>query len=301
MLFVRDFAGFTGGHLKFADYMRHTAASGIADPVLYQTPRSRDVSGNIFNDYEGATIDELRPFPAYFLAGEDWFILEAAGIDPGGRPVVNLIQGLRHADPAHPLFAYLARPALRICVSSAVADAIRGHANGDVQVVENGVELDAVVDRRPLAAPPRILIAGFKNPQVARAISARLESHAEVDLVVEQMPRLAFLAKIAAASICVMLPVAREGFFLPPLEAMALERGVVTPDCGGNRAYCRPGENCLMPDYDADALAAAALELAHDQRQLERLAAGGVRTAAKYSVDRERIAYQAALASYLGR
>src|ERR1035437_2096865 len=81
MLFVRDFAGFSGGHLKFADYLRHTATSGVARPVLYQTPRSRAIPGNIFNDYKGATINELRPFPAYFVAGEDWFILDAAGVD----------------------------------------------------------------------------------------------------------------------------------------------------------------------------------------------------------------------------
>ena len=62
MLFVRDFAGFTGGHLKFADYMRHTAASGFAQPVFYQTSRSSAVSNNFFDDYDGPRIEQLRPF-----------------------------------------------------------------------------------------------------------------------------------------------------------------------------------------------------------------------------------------------
>jgi glycosyltransferase involved in cell wall biosynthesis len=301
MLFIRDFAGFTGGHLKFADYIRHTEASGIAEPVLYQTSRSRAVPGNIFNEYNGLTIDELRAFPAYFVAGEDWFVLDSASIDPGPSPVVNLIQGFRHAEPADPLFGCLARPALRICVSPAVAEAIRNYVNGEVHVIENGVEVDAIPDKRPLAGLPRILIAGFKNPDVARAIAARLDCLVQVDLVLEQIPRPAFLARIAASSICIMLPLEREGFFLPPLEAMALGRGVVTPDCGGNRAYCRPGENCLIMPYDADAIAAAALALAHDQRQLERLVAGGLRTAAQASIDRERVAYQTLLARYLAR
>jgi hypothetical protein len=80
MLFVRDFAGFGGGHLKVADYIRHTEASGLARPVLYQTPPSRTSPGNIFNERDYAMINELRPFPAYFLAGEDWFILDRAGV-----------------------------------------------------------------------------------------------------------------------------------------------------------------------------------------------------------------------------
>ena len=301
MLFIRDFARLSGGHLKFADYMTHTAASGFVRPVFYQTSRSDAVLGNIFNNYNGPRIHELRPFPAYFVAGEDWFILEGAGIDPKGAPVVNLIQGLRHAEPTNLLFVCLARPALRICVSPAVADAIRDHANGEVHVIENGIEVGPVPDRRPLGGPARVFVAGLKNPEVAHNVAALLDGLAEVDLVTEPLPRPVFLARMAQASVCVLLPLKREGFFLPPLEGMALGRGVVTPNCGGNRAYCRPGENCLMPTYDAEPLAAAALTLIQDRAQLERLAATGLRTATERSIERERSAYHALLARYLGR
>lgn len=298
MLFVRDFAGFTGGHLKFADYMKHTAASGLAEPVFYQTPRSSAVPNNFFNEYDGRRIDRLRPFPAYFIAGEDWFILDQAGINPGPAPVVNLIQGLRHAEPENPLFGCLARPALRICVSPAVANAIRDDVNGDVHVIENGIETDPLLTRRPFDKPARVLIAGLKNPEVARRIAALLDGYAEVDLFTDLLPRPAFLARMAEASVCVLLPLEREGFFLPPLEAMALGRGVITPDCIGNSAYCRPGENCLMPIYGAEALAAAARTLTHDVAQLERLAAAGLKTATQHSIERERNAYHVLLASY---
>jgi glycosyltransferase involved in cell wall biosynthesis len=301
MLFVRDFAGFSGGHLKFSDYMKHTAASGLATPVLYQTPRSRAVPGNIFNDHNGATIDELRPFPAYFVAGEDWFILDEAGVDPGGAPVVNLIQGFRHAVPRSPLFVCLARPALRICVSSAVASAIRDYANGEVIVIENGVEVGLVGNTRSVDPPARVMIAGLKNPAGARQVAVRLSGVAEVDLITHQLPREIFLARIAQASICIMLPLAAEGFFLPPLEAMALGRGVITPACSGNLCYCVPGVNCLMPHYNADALADAAMTLIHDGAQLAGLAMGGLKTAAERSIEVERAAYHAVLAHYIGR
>jgi glycosyltransferase involved in cell wall biosynthesis len=82
---------------------------------------------------------------------------------------------------------------------------------------------------------------------------------------------------------------------------MALGRGVITPDCIGNSAYCRPGENCLMPIYVADALAAAARILIDDGAQLQRLAAAGLKTASQRSIERERNAYHALLASYLGQ
>jgi glycosyltransferase involved in cell wall biosynthesis len=302
MLFVRDFAGFTGGHLKYLDYLKHTAASELVEPVLYQTARSRVVPGNIFNDYEGPTIDRLQPFPAYFIAGEDWFILENAGIELDEAPIVNLIQDPRHAEPASPLFACLARPALRICVSPAVADAIREHANGDVDIICNGIEVAPHQAERPLGGPARVFVAGLKNTEVARAIAARLDGLVEVDLVTEPLPRSVFLARIAEATICIFLPKMRgEGFFLPPLEAMALGRGVIVPDCGGNRAYCQPGQNCLMPAYDPEALASGALMLLRSRTQLQRLADAGRKTAAELSIEKERSAYHALLARYLGR
>jgi Glycosyl transferases group 1 len=299
MLFVRNFTEFAGGHLKFLAYMNHTAASGLASPILYQPPRPRTVHGNIFNDYKGATIDKVRSFPAYFVAGDDWFILDKAGVDLGAAPVVNLVQGFRHADPHSPLFACLARPALRICVSPAVANAIRDHVNGDVFVIENGVEVGHVLPRRPLEGPARVMIVGLKNPTMAREVAACLTGVSKVDLIVDPLPRERFLARIAEASICIMLPLAQEGFYLPPLEAMALGRGVITPDCKGNLCYCEPGVNCLMPDYTADALADAARALIYDAAQLARLATGGLKTAARRSIEKERTAYHAILARYI--
>jgi hypothetical protein len=301
MLFVRDFAGFFGGHLKYLDYMKHTAASELVEPVLYQTAHSRGAPGNVFNDYEGRTIDRLQPFPAYFIAGEDWFILEGAGIKVDEAPIVNLIQGFRHAEPENPLFTCLARPALRICVSPAVADAIGEHANGDVHTICNGIEVAPQQAERPLGSPARVFVAGLKNSEVARATAARLDGLVEVDLVTEPLPRPVFLTRIAEATVCIFLPVMREGFFLPPLEAMALGRGVIVPDCGGNRAYCQPGQNCLMPAYDPEALAAGALMLVRNDAQLQRLADAGRKTAAELSIEKERSAYHALLARYLGR
>jgi glycosyltransferase involved in cell wall biosynthesis len=289
MLFVRDFAGLTGGHLKVRDYLFHTSTSGILEPVLYQTPRSRRMPDNIFNRFGGHVIDELREFPAYFVAGEDWFILDAAKICPKGPCVINLIQGLRHADRSHPLFACLQRPAVRICVSPPVASAIQPHANGTVLVIENSIELPQM-SVQPLG-PQRVLIAGYKNPVLARAIAALVAPFAEVDLLLDFLPRESFLARIAQSSVSIMLPLPQEGFYLPALEAMALGRGVVTPDCGGNASFCQHGVNCLMPEYEAAPISQAARLLLTDRELLDRLAAGGLSTAAQRSIGAERAAY----------
>ena len=73
-----------------------------------------------------------------------------------------------------------------------------------------------------------------------------------------------------------------EGFCLPPLEAMAAGCPVVCTDAHGNRDYCVDGENCLIPEADAEAVAAAIRRVLTDAPLRERLAAGGRRTAAEY-------------------
>src|SRR4051794_8205874 len=73
-----------------------------------------------------------------------------------------------------------------------------------------------------------------------------------------------------------------EGFCLPPLEAMAAGCAVVCTDAHGNRDYCVAGENCLMPEPSADAIAAALRRVLEDRALRERLVANGGDTAARY-------------------
>ncbi len=71
-----------------------------------------------------------------------------------------------------------------------------------------------------------------------------------------------------------------EGFGLPPLEAMACGRAVVTTDCGGVREFARPNENCLMTQpADPPALAKAIERLVRDPCERERLVETGTLTA----------------------
>jgi glycosyltransferase involved in cell wall biosynthesis len=79
----------------------------------------------------------------------------------------------------------------------------------------------------------------------------------------------------------------REGFGLPPLEAMASGCAVVTTDCGGVVDYARHDENCLLiSPGDRHALAAAIARLIADAALRDRLAAEAIRTAAMWPRER---------------
>jgi glycosyltransferase involved in cell wall biosynthesis len=73
-----------------------------------------------------------------------------------------------------------------------------------------------------------------------------------------------------------------EGFCLPILESMATGGAVVCTDADGNQDFCIDGENCLMPEADAGAIAAAVSRLLADSTLRARLGQAGRRTATGY-------------------
>jgi GT2 family glycosyltransferase len=74
-----------------------------------------------------------------------------------------------------------------------------------------------------------------------------------------------------------------EGFCLPVLEAMATGVPVVCTDADGNRDFCRDGENCLMPEPEPRAVAAAIARLLNDADLRRKLSSGGLATARAYN------------------
>lgn len=260
LLFRRDYRGFSGGHLKVWHYFRHATRSTRFMPRVHLTPQSVDDRSNPWRGLDPPPLPEWRPAEAaaLFVAGLDWeAVPERLPV-----PVVNLIQGVRHADPADPRFPFLTRPAVRICVSPDVAREITatGLVNGPVHTIAGGIATDDF----PPPAPHRdipLLVAGAKQPALARAVSDRLRAGGlAVDCRDAALPRPEFLALLARTEVAVLLPLEREGLFLPALEAMALGAIVVCPDCVGNRSFCRDRITSLVPARDPDAIVRAALE-----------------------------------------
>ena len=82
-------------------------------------------------------------------------------------------------------------------------------------------------------------------------------------------------------------PSLREGFGLPPLEAMACGTPVVTTDCGGVLDYAKHGINCLVvPVKDPEAMAEAIRKIIYDNKLAKRLSAGGRETACRFTWDK---------------
>ncbi|HEY0798495.1 MAG TPA: hypothetical protein VGD50_05055, partial [Candidatus Baltobacteraceae bacterium] len=222
-LFVRRYGGVLGGHVKVFDYARHIIASRLFETLLYVVPGSGVIDEGLV-PAEMRRVQELGDADLFFVGGLDWEQLDRAGVAWQRRPVVNLIQGFRHVVPGDPRHAFFSRPALRICVSNRLFEAVvaTGLANGPVAAIENGVDLPLLECAGP-KREPSIFIAGGKNATLAFALAARLRSYGlRVDVQTEYEPRVVFLNRLRASTIAVLLPHEQEGFFLPALEAMAL-------------------------------------------------------------------------------
>ena len=301
MLFAINFRSFTGGHLKNSHFLSHIAGSGLVQPLLYLPPDTLDRADNPYLDLGVPILSRLRPCDCYYMTALDWNLLDAAGIDTAGKPVLNTIQGMRHADPADPRYRFLSRPALRICVSSDVAEAIRatGQVNGDILTIANCLDMQALADLRIPAKPRRLFIAGLKNQNLAQELAARLKYEWDVDMVPHQISRVEFLSRMAPAEIAVLLPAVSEGFFLPALEAMALGVAAIVPDAIGNRSFCHDGQNCLVPDYNLDGLLRAVAMLEQDPQLAVRIRMAGMATASHHALETERESFVRAFSRYL--
>lgn len=293
ILFHRDFREYSGGHGKVWNYFNHSLAHPGWCPKIYLAPGSAR-AGNPWIEH-GCPLEaewDAGSADALFLAGMDWTSYPA---DDAARPVVNLVQHLRHGDPAHPLYAYLSRRAVRICVSQEVASAIlaTGEVNGPVRVIPAALDLPAMPGQP--GGREGIFIGATKDPDLGCALRNRLQERGDkVQLVSTPLPRDAFLRGLARSRVAVLLPSPTEGFYLPALEAMALGCATVVPDCLGNREYLRPGENALVPAHALEQILDAVARL-RDPGLAARLVAGGTETASHFNLARERLAFYSVL------
>ena len=310
--FYRDYVRFAGGHLKhshYFDYVRRMP--GFAPRITFSAEPSNESQARerrrLWPAGEGVMAERWEPAgrDVLFLAGVDWRYLPGNGLETLANPRINLIQGVRHANEGTELFRYLSQRAVRICVSQEVADAISatGRTNGPVLTIPNGIDVapfDSEGGGSPAGFDERrrpITIVGYKSPELARTLSERLDAaNIEHLLISEFLDRSALLALLGESRIAVCLPLEREGFYLPALEAMALGCLVVTLDCIGNRGFCRHDENCLIAEHDPESLFRATKRvLAMSVPERERMHRQALDTAAGHSLDAERSRFHAIL------
>jgi hypothetical protein len=297
VLFFRSYKEFHGGHLKVWNYFNHVLASPEFEPRVWFSDQTTLGGDNPWRDSQHLIVDKEHPIKpdVYFVAGANWRRLDHYPYADPNIPVINLIQHVRHADPELRLSKFLQRKAIRICVSSEVADELRatGLTTGPLIVIPNAIDVPDIPATNGAHLHVDVLIAAGKEPGLGVQVADRLTQDGRVvDVLVERISRADFLARIRAARITVFLPHATEGFYLPALEGMALGTLVVCPDVIGNRSFCLPGHNAFRPEYTVDSIvrdAEAALALSPDEaRQLRE---NGIQTAAEHTLSREREAF----------
>jgi len=228
----------------------------------------------------------LETYDALFIAGKDWELLPAS---VRGVKIINLVQHVKHADARDDRFAFLSRPAHRLCVSAEVLEAITPHMNGPAHVIPNGVSLEMFA---PGAEKARnsILIWARKNPALGQRLhETLLDRGLGSSLLVDYLPRADFAAALRATDIFVALTNPSEGFYLPGLEGMASGCAVVCADAIGNRSFCLHGQTCLMPQWgDYDEHLAMIERLLREKDLKEKIRRAGQAQAQTFSLQNER-------------
>jgi hypothetical protein len=249
---------------------------------------------NPWQAFPELVVDKQRPVrpDVCVLGGANWRMLDRYPLVLPNIPVINLVQHVKHADSELRLKKFLRRKAIRICVSDQVANELRATelTVGPLVVIPNGIDLTSLPARRGGQSQVDVLIAGLKEPELAAQVADRLARDGRhIDVLVEQLSRPDFLARIQEARVTVFLPHETEGFYLPALEGMALGTIVVCPDCIGNRSYCLPGHNAFRPNYTIDDIVRdVETALALPSAEAHQLLENARQTAAEHSLERER-------------
>lgn len=268
VLFYRDYLQFQGGHLKVWDYFNHiNTVPNYKASIAFSLRSVMDISNPWYKNKQLALAWEPHKADILFLAGLDWDVLLASNKFKKKKcliPVINLIQGLSHADANDHKYQFLNEPAVRICVSPEVKQALEdtGTVNGPIFTIPNGVDLQYLSTLADIVKSNEFLIVGIKNPKLGYLVKQALDKYSNsVVLIDQRVLRQDFIKLLAKTKIVICLPLAREGFYLPALEAMALGCLVVCPDCIGNRSFCKDHETCLVPEYTIEAIVQSAIEL----------------------------------------
>lgn len=309
MFFWRHFTGLSGGHLKVRHYFEHVRVSGRYDPSVFFAPGSVLDGENPWSADRSRVLLHWEPTlaDALFLGGLDW----EAVPDDLDVPVLNLIQNVRHAFPDDPRYPFLRRRAFRVCVSEDVADAIRATraVNGPIVTIPLGIDVPTPVsgvnnlmeDASPSDRRVDVLVAGAKNPEVARAVGSTLEQRGlQVDVLTAALPRAMFLARLTSSRTVVALPLPAEGFFLPAAEALAAGCTVVLPRVPGTGEYVDE-VHALRPEYRVESIVDAALRaLQLDPDSVAAMRIAAARFIEAHSLARERQLTLDALEAFSG-
>jgi GT2 family glycosyltransferase len=313
VIYVTEDTGVGGGHRDIFEHLNWLAARGHETELwtLGSEPDWFDLRVPVrsFSDYE-ELVDSLAPLEAikvatwWNTAAPVWLASVTTGI-----PVyfVQDIETSYYANNPEVQDAVLAsyRHEFRfMTISSWNRDRLR-ELGLDAVLIPPGIDLETF---RPLPDVPRrpdmLLALGRTNPlknlPLTLAAWRRLpEPRPELCLFgiepeLADEPGVRYVTAPTDAEVNELFNQAtvfvqtsiHEGFCLPALESMATGGAVVCTDAHGNRDFCADGENCLIPESEAAAVASAIGRLLTDAELRHLLGREGLGTASDYAWER---------------
>ena len=300
-----------GGVVKIFDYVNHARSLGyrpiIACPEpykpglpLFEIPRFSDISpenGVRFVPLEKVSVGPndlaLLSWPTHYEIVEPrmsrWTRHEQ---------VIFIVQNVRWANPKW-IGGYgprlLSRPMARIMTNNVVLGAVEPYLNPSsmTEVILLGNDHDFFAKERSggLGRPIKVGYTTWKSG-VGDEVATLLERSPDFEFRAirnpvgwDELRKLYHWSDVFLAT-----PLAEEGFYMPGLEAMAAGAVVVSPDAGGNMAYCAFGTNCLEVGLDDAAGYVEVLEGLRfgGEEEVERLRRNGYETVGRHTLEHER-------------
>lgn len=306
-----------GGVVKIFDYVNHAVSLGyepvIACPETYKPglplfemerfSRLTPEGGVEFTDPEKVAVG---PHDLAFLSWPTHYGILEPRLSRWTRheQVISIVQNVRWANPRW-IGGYavrlLSRPMARITTNDVVLDAVKPYLNPSsmTEVIMLGNDSAFFAKDREggvggpggPGGPVKVGYTTWKSAVgdgVARVLAG--DPGFEFRAIREPVGWRELRGLYHWSDVFLATPLAEEGFYMPGLEAMAAGAVVISPDAGGNRAYCRFGENCVGVDLEDAEGYAAALKALRDGPvlEVELLRRAGYETVGRHTLERER-------------
>jgi len=270
-----------GGVVKTFDYVTHALALGYSVTIccperfsrqfpLFQLPRFRNIPSSSKVRFKKPWRVRIDTTDLVFFSWPKDFELIEPRMAHGTvyDQVIHIIQSIRHVSPSF-MKGYarrlLSRPLSRIMINEIVHDACNPYLNRSslVAVIPLGHYVDFFGQKRHggLPRPIKVGYTTWKSDFGDRLVNhlrdeTELFTFYAIRNQVDWNQLREFYQRV---DVFLATPLAEEGFYLPGLEAMAAGALVISSDAGGNRAYCRFGDNCVYAEFEninsyADAL-----------------------------------------------
>ncbi len=308
-----------GGVVKIMDYAQHARALGYGVSIwcpdevdrsseLFQIDRLRPLATSDDVEFHSRSTLDLGPDDLAFISLPDNYEVAHGSLPSGWSPerIVHILQNTRHANPRWRngyATRLLTRPASRIAINDIVADAVRPWLDPRcfLRVVNLGHALDRFRHARTGGLPRRPVRVAYTTwksavgDDVARSLADRDDFEFRAVRETVTWDELSGLYTWSDVFLCT--PNVQEGMYLPGLEAMAAGSLVITPDVGGNLAYCRPGDNCVLVGFeDVAGYRAALLDLLErDAVQIEAMREAAYHVTGDFDLDAEQAGFAAFL------